>query len=187
MRRRALLKASPSLLAAGCIGTPGSQGPQSGVAVEATVTDPADEYAVTVDVVDVASEEALADLHITVTNTGDDTVSVSSGAPKPFGILVADSVDTDAALLLWTERYTTSSGIGTDEYRVESWTDGYYTIVLQPADSLSATYTLREETSIGDRSTAIAGGRYELSGYDEEPFEINGTPADVDLEILQAP
>ncbi|SFR97720.1 hypothetical protein SAMN05216559_1903 [Halomicrobium zhouii] len=105
----------------------------------------------------------------------------------PFGILVADSVDTDAAFLLWSERYTRSNEIRTDGYQIEFWTNAGYSTIIQPEDSLAATYTLREDTSIGDRSTAIAEGRYELSGCDEEPFEINGTPADVEIEILQAP
>jgi len=129
------------------------------------------------------AESVIAVLHLTVENTGDEPVGVTAGPPAPFGILVAEAVDTANSITLWNEAYERSDGVETEGYSIGLVNRVGFTTGLRPGESVGSTYSIRRDAATGDGTGELATGTYDLTGDDGEPFRVNGEPMDAQLQL----
>ncbi|WP_306056222.1 hypothetical protein [Natronococcus wangiae] len=207
MNRRTALKlsgtAAATLLAAGCLsdvgdpgdaddptggnGTDGTDGDDSAadryvVALEdAPLADETEHARLEVDLVDPRVEpEGPAQFSAALTNTTDETLVVSSGAPSPFGVVWASAKgdDYDNDVTLWTDGYEASSHVGTDGKRVEGVEDIGLVESLEADETLERTFELYPETP------NLAAGEYEAEiGCRIGPEDGDGAPITVGVSV----
>jgi hypothetical protein len=64
-----------------------------------------------------------ARIELSISNTGDERIGVSSGAPGPFGVLRAESEGGDDRVTLWSDAYAESDHVHTTTGRVRAVND----------------------------------------------------------------
>ncbi len=140
-------------------------------------------YSISFDVEYPDAEDVIADIHVTVENTGEKPIGITTGPPAPFGILVAEAVNTANSITLWSAAYERSDGVKTEGYTIGLVNRVGLTTGLQPGDSAESTYSLRRDATTGDGTGELATGTYDLTGHDGEPFQVNGDPVDAQLQV----
>ncbi|ELZ29495.1 hypothetical protein C475_02563 [Halosimplex carlsbadense 2-9-1] len=186
MQRRELLSAVAVSLG-GCAAAPGAERTsQREYTVDVTTGGGSEGYSIAFDVEYPNAEDVIADLHLTIENTGDESVGVTAGPPAPFGILVAEAVDTANSITLWNEAYERSDGVETEGYTIGLVNRVGFTTGLRPGESVESTYSLRQDATTGDGIGELATGTYDLTGHDGEPFRVNGDPVDAQLRVRSA-
>lgn len=90
--------------------------------------------------------ESQARLEATLTNTAEETIKVSSGAPSPFGVVLAEPDDGEGSIALWTDAYEASEYVGTDGKRVEGVDDITVGEGIEAGESIARTLEIHEET-----------------------------------------
>lgn len=183
MQRRELLSALAVSLG-GCAAAPGEvRTSQRGYTVGVTTGGESEGYSMSFDVEYPDAESVIADVHLTVENTGGEPVGITVGPPAPFGVLVAEAVDTANSITLWNEAYERSDGVETDGFTIGLVTRVGFTTGLQPGESTESTYSLRRDATTGGGTGALATGTYDLTGHDGEAFQVNGDPVDARLHL----
>jgi hypothetical protein len=126
---------------------------------DAPATDETDHAALRVELVDsgIAPDDP-ARFVATLTNTTDETLVVSSGAPSPFGVVRAspdDSDDFEKDLTLWTDDYEDSSHVGTDGKQVTGVDD------IGLVEELDAGEAIEQEFELHPETPNLEAGAYE--------------------------
>lgn len=104
---------------------------------------------------DGAGQDSPARLSLQVENTGEERLTVSSGAPGPFGVqYVHPRADPDSRVLLWTDEYEESNHVGTSGRSVTGVNDIGITTEVAPGDTASRTFEMS--------ATDLTTGTYEL-------------------------
>lgn len=96
--------------------------------------------------VDATVEFGLPEPRVTfsVRNEGDETVSVLTGPPAPFGVLRYEAADSDETGVLWTEQYRDTEHVFVEDGEVTMVHSIGIGLELSPGESVSGTYTVRE-------------------------------------------
>lgn len=125
---------------------------------DAPLTDETDHAILRVELVDSAiAPDDPARFSATLTNTSDETLVVSSGAPAPFGVVWAsprDSDDRESDVTLWTDDYEDSTHVGTDGKRVEGVND------IGLMEEVAAGETLEQSLELYPETSNLAAGEY---------------------------
>lgn len=90
--------------------------------------------------------DSPAALEATLSNTTDEAIVVSSGAPSPFGVVWAESDDGGKPITLWTDAYEESEYVGTEGKRVEGVDDIGVGEEVGAGESVSRTFEIHEDT-----------------------------------------
>jgi outer membrane protein assembly factor BamB len=149
------------------------------VDAEVTVTEDAPvDVAFEADGDEIGAGEAVS-LRLAVTNEGEEPLTISTGAPEPFGVFTL--ADGDFRITAWTPAYEESTHVFTARGRGVTAVNAIGLLTeLPPGETTSETYTLSEEThgvrpgtydfSVGgsllpaDRETGRDGWEFEASG-----------------------
>ncbi|WP_114577517.1 hypothetical protein [Saliphagus sp. LR7] len=100
--------------------------------------------------------ESPAALEATLTNTAEEAILVTSGAPAPFGVLRAES-DNGDAITLWSDAYEETDHVQTDGKDLETFTNVALVSEFEPEESITRTFEIHAETS------NLEAGTYESS------------------------
>lgn len=110
-------------------------------------------FSVTGDRID---DDETVRITLAVTNEGAEPLSVTTGAPEPFGIFSLR--DDDHGITAWTVAYEESGHVGTAEHRGVTLVNSIaLATTIAPGETVSETYTL------SDRTHGIRPGAYEFS------------------------
>lgn len=124
----------------------------------------------TVELVDPSiAPDSPAEIEATVTNTADEAIRVSSGAPWPFGVVWAESADDAAPITLWSDAYAESDYVDTDGKHVEGVDAVGLVEALDARESITRAFEIHAETphfEVGTYNASIACG-VEPEGSDE--------------------
>ncbi|MFC4436609.1 MULTISPECIES: hypothetical protein [Natrialbaceae] len=125
---------------------------------DAPLTDETEHATLRVELVDsVIAPDDPVRFSATLTNTTDETLVVSSGAPAPFGVVWASRADGDDyenAVTLWTDDYEDSTHVGTDGKRVEIVND------IGLLEEVAAGETLEQSFELHPETPNLAAGEY---------------------------
>ncbi|USZ68014.1 hypothetical protein NGM10_14930 [Halorussus salilacus] len=109
--------------------------------------------------VPVALDATLEDagVGIALANEADGDLRISTGAPRPFGVLHFHPVgDEDDSRLLWTDAYEESDHVRTEDREIRSVDDIALVSELGPGETLSETYDVDADS--------LASGEYVVEG-----------------------
>lgn len=81
-------------------------------------------------------------IELSITNTADERIGVSSGAPGPFGVLRAESSSGDDQVTLWSDAYDESDHVHTTGRRVQAVNDIGIVTELVPGETQTQTYEI---------------------------------------------
>lgn len=184
MKRRGVLATVPVVFS-GCMTVPGgNQSSKDDLRIEPVVRTESEDYSINVDVETSDAKDVIAVARIAVENTGQGLVKVTSGAPGPFGKLVGYSKNDDSAIPFWTQVYEREMpGFEAEDHRLTSWVELEMTQSIEPGKKLEGKYSIRKNAAIGTLTTNISDGTYQISLYEDEPFEVDGSPADIELSV----
>ncbi|WP_137287472.1 hypothetical protein [Halorussus salinisoli] len=104
--------------------------------------------------VSVAAEVRNGRLHLALRNDAETELRLSSGAPRPFGVVrCRPTTDSDASAstrLLWTDAYADSDHVRTDDRRVELVNDVALVSTVAPGESVAETYAVPADLPPGE-------------------------------------
>ncbi|MFC7080198.1 hypothetical protein [Halorussus caseinilyticus] len=128
--------------------------------------------------VSVSAEVRDGRLRLALRNDGDADVRLSSGVPRPFGVVrcrPADAPDSSAHRLLWTDAYADSDHVRTDGRRIASVNDLALVSTLGPGESVAETYAVPADLPPGEYAVESSLGVRSDGGDGESDGESDGS------------
>ncbi|WP_132060033.1 hypothetical protein [Halorussus amylolyticus] len=101
--------------------------------------------------VSVAAEFDAGEVRLSLRNDADAERRLTTGAPRPFGVLRFHPVgDPEGRRLLWTDAYAESDHVRTEGREIQSVNDIALASALAPGESVSETYVVDSDLSTGE-------------------------------------